>query len=124
MAYEVNLEDLIKSEEVTQDKILSDFFTTRNINLKTEINAVSEWVNLETIANKFSDILYNGLGKKRKFPISEKTLKDWCKLYKEIICSKNNKRIEQVGNILKASKEQANTERSLWSRLTGGAKEL
>lgn len=121
LAYEVPLEELIKQENIDQNKILNEYFTPNNIGLKTEINTPVEFTNFEVIADKFNELIIFGTfkGKKRKFRKTQKTLKLWKDYFKVNMVSFQRKSRNEVGAVLKANKEQESNERSLWSKLTG-----
>lgn len=122
MAFEVDLEELQKEETVDANKILHEYFTPKNINLKTEINAPTEFTTLDTIATHFNNLIGFG-AKKRRFKKTPKTIKYWLGMYKEYMVSHGRKSRSEVGDVLKAMKQQENSERSLLQKLTGMGKQ-
>jgi len=131
MAFEVDLEELQREEQINADKILNEYFNPKNIGLKTEINAPSEFTTLEVIAKHFNDLINFGAIKtksgkikyKHKFKKVPKTLQDWIDMFKVNMVSHNRKSRLEVADVLKAMKQQENSERSLIQKLTGMGKE-
>lgn len=121
MAFEVDLEELQREETINADKILSEYFSPKNINLKTEINAPTEFTVLNIIQKNFNDFINFGDGK-RNFKRTKKTLKDFLDLFKEYMVSHNRKSRGEVADVLKAMKEQQNQSRGLLDKLTGMGK--
>jgi len=127
MAFEVDLEELQKEETINADKILNEYFNPKNIGLKTEINAPSEFTTLEVIAQHFNDLINFGATKtkrgkpkyKHNFKNVPKTLQLWIDMFKVNMVSHNRKSRLEVADVLKAMKQQENNERSLVQKLTG-----
>lgn len=132
MAFEVDLEQLQQQEETTANKILSEYFSKNNIDLKTEINAPSEFTTLETIAKaeNFNNLINYGVikkGRKRvykhKFVIVPKIIQDWIDFFKINMVSRDRLSRGEVSKILIAMKEQEQQSRGLLSKLTGMGKD-
>lgn len=129
MAYEVDLEELQKEETINADKILNEYFNPKNIALKTEINAPSEFTTLEIISIKknFNNLInFNGVnGKKHKhvFKKVPKILQDWIDKYKLNMVSHARKSRLEVAGVLTAMKQQEQQSRGILQRLTGMGKE-
>ena len=131
MAFEVDLEELQKEETINADKILNEYFNPKNIGLKTEINAPSEFTTLEVISKNFNDLInFNVTITKRgrkKYKHNLKgvadVLQNWIELFKVNMVSHNRKSREEVSRVLIAMKQQQNTERGLLQKLTGMGKE-
>lgn len=119
MAYEVDLETLQKEVDITTEKILSEYFNKKNINLKTQIDAPSEFTTLDTIVKYFNKLINFGDKQKHKFKETPKTLEWWMSKFKEYMISNKRMSRHEVGEIIKAMKEQQNQSRSLLDRLTG-----
>lgn len=123
MAFEVDLEELQKEEVIDANKILNEYFTPNNINLKTEINAPLEFTNLCVIQKNFNSYINFG-DNRRNFKRCKKTLEDTLRLYKEYMVSFKRKSRIEVGDILKALKQQvAEGARSIIEKITGMGKE-
>lgn len=122
MAFEVDLEELQKEEIIDANKILNEYFNPKNINLKTEINAPVEFTTLDVISQNFNGFVNFGDSKKN-FKRCKKTLKNFLDLYKEYMVSHRRKSRLEVGDVLKAMKEQQQQSRSLLQKLTGMGKE-
>ena len=121
MAFEVDLEELQKEEVINADKILNEYFNPKNINLKTEINAPTEFTVLNIIAKNFNEFINFGDNKKN-FKRTKKSLNDFLNLFKEYMVSHNRKSRGEVADVLKAMKEQQNQARGLIDKLTGMGK--
>ena len=127
VAFEVDLEELQKEETINADKILNEYFNPKNIGLKTEINAPSEFTILEVIAKNFNDLINFGATKtkkgkiiyKHKFKKIPKTLQNWIDNFKVNMISYNRKSRLEVADVLKAMKQQEQGARSLMDKLTG-----
>jgi len=133
MAYEVDLDELQKTEIIDANKILHEFFSPENISLKTEINTPSEFTTLETISNvKIFNYLIN-FGTKRnkkgkikykhKFVKVPELLHNWIDYYKVNMVTYGRKSRLEVADVLKAIKEQEKESRGLLQKLTGMGKE-
>ena len=118
MAFEVDLEELQKQETIDANKILNEYFNPKNINLKTEINAPVEFTMLDVIRINFNPLISFG-EKTKNFKGCKKTLKDFLDLYKEYMVSHARKSRLEVGDVLKAMKQQETGARSLLDKLTG-----
>lgn len=128
MAYDIELDKLRKEETIDANKILHEYFTEHNIDMKTQIDAPFEFTTLDTIITHFSDLINiepRKIGKKinnkfRYFKECEKELNFWMDKFKRyMISNKRQSRIE-VGEILKALKQQViEGARSIVERLTG-----
>lgn len=132
MAFEVDLDELQKEEETTANKILSEYFSKKNIDLKTEINAPSEFTTLETIAKKenFNNLINFGVEKKgrkrvykHEFKVVPQIIQDWIDFFKINMVSRDRLSRAEVSKILIAMKEQEQQSRGLLSRLTGMGKD-
>jgi len=131
MAFEGDLEELQKEETINADKILNEYFNPKNIGLKTEINAPSEFTTLEVIAIYFNDLINFGVTKtkrgkikyKHKFKKVPKTLQNWIDKFKVNMVSHNRKSRLEVADVLKAIKQRESGERSILDKLTGMNKE-
>jgi len=131
LAFEVDLEELQKEETINADKILNEYFNPKNIGLKTEINAPSEFTTLEVIAKNFNDLINFNIEVtkrgRRKYKHNLKgvadVLQNWIDMFKINMISHNRKSREEVSRVLIAMKQQQNTERSLLQKLTGMGKE-
>jgi len=133
MAFEVDLEELQKQEVMDANKILNEFFNPKNIGLKTEINAPSEFTTLELIANvKIFNYLINfgcertksgKLKLKHKFKRVPELLQNWIDMYKVNMITYGRKSRLEVADVLKAMKEQEKESRGLLQKLTGMGKE-
>lgn len=131
MAYEVDLEELQREENVDANKILSEYFTEKNIDMKTQIDAPFEFTTLDTIIRHFSDLINinpKKIGNKknrffREFKECEKTLGFWMDKFKRYMVSHKRQSRVEVGEILKALKQQVmEGARSIVERLTGMGK--
>lgn len=121
MAYEVDLEELQKEETIDANKILNEYFNPKNINLKTEINAPTEFTVLNIIAKNFNEFINFGDGKKN-FKRTKRSLNDFLELFKQYMVSHNRKSRGEVADVLKAMKDQQNQARGLIDKLTGMGK--
>jgi len=127
VAFEVDLEELQREETINADKILNEYFNPKNIGLKTEINAPSEFTTLEIIAKHFNDLINFSATKtkngkiiyKHKFKEVPKTIQDWIDNFKVNMISYNRKSRLEVADVLKAMKQQEVGARSLLDKLTG-----
>lgn len=119
MAFEVDLEELQKEELVDANKILNEYFNMKNINLKTQIDAPSEFTTLDTIVKNFNMLINFGEKQKHKFKETPKTLSYWMAKFKEYMVSQSRKSRLEVADVLKAMKEQETQSRSILERLTG-----
>lgn len=131
MAFEVDLEELMKEENADTNKILSEYFSKKNIALKTEINAPFEFTLLETHTKHFNDLInFNvQIGKrgkriyKHEFKQVPKQLQDIIDFFKVNMVTYGRKSRIEVGEIIKAMKQQESGERSILQKLTGFGKE-
>jgi len=133
LAYEVDLDELQKTEIIDANKILHEFFSPENISLKTEINAPSEFTTLETISDiKIFNYLINFGGErnkkgkikhKHKFVKVPILLQEWISKYKINMVTYGRKSRLEVADVLKAIKEQEKESRGLLQKLTGMGKE-
>lgn len=122
MAFEVDLEDLQKEESIDANRILNEYFNGKNINLKTQIDAPTEFTTLDTIIKNFNRLISFGESK-RRFKETPKTLNLWIKLFKEYMVSNKRASRLEVAKVLIAMKEQEQSSRSILQRLTGMGKE-
>lgn len=124
MAFEVDLEELQKEQVLDSNKILNEYFTKKNINLKTQIDAPAEFTTLDTLTSNFDDLInFNNDGNnKHTFTKTSKTLNHWLDKFKEYMVSNKRASRLEVADVLKAIKEQENNARSWTEKLTGMGK--
>ena len=121
MAFEVDLEEMMREESMDANKILNEYFSTKNINLKTQIDALTEFTTLDTIAKNFNKFV-NLDGNKHKFKETPKTINYWMDRFKEYAVSHQRKSRIEVGEVLKALKQQETGDRSLLQKFLGTGK--
>lgn len=123
MAFEVDLEELQREDTLNAEKILNEFFSNKNINVKTQIDAPAEFTTLDVIAQNFNSFINIDKKKKHTFKKTPKTLKNWMELFKEYMISNGRASRHEVADVLKAMKQQERESRGILQRLTGIGKE-
>lgn len=111
-------QDMFSKEEITSEKILHDLLdSTKNINMKTEIVLPVEMAAWDTYAD-ILEIYFVAAGMKAKNVKSSKIMKQFSKLFKEMMVSNKRKSREEITKTIAGILQQKNN-RGLLDKLTG-----
>lgn len=113
MSFEVALEDLVKEEELTGNKILSDLLNEKGIDLKTHICSPVDFAILNAVVDNLEPLLFTKSKKKCNLE------KDIIIYLKKFLISWNRMSRKEITDTLKATKEQEIGDRSLFQKLAG-----
>lgn len=122
MAFEGQISDLMREDNIDANKILSELLDAKNINLKTDIPDPITFAILESIVWELENMLSAINEKKLRLPILKGTLRKIIRLLKEFSVSWERKSRIEITETLKASKEEGTGAQSFFQKLSGFVK--
>lgn len=119
MAMETMISDLMRTDNIDANKILSELLNPENINMKTDIRDPITFAILESVVEELEYMLTGIDQNKIKLPITKRNLKRIIKRLKEYLVSWNRAGRIEITETLKATKEEGTGAKSLFQRIAG-----